>query len=175
MSMKRGFLIFLLICPVLLVGCASRAVIAVHDVSEIGTSEFNFEPVANVAVSELAASSEGYWLVSLRTEINLERIVEEKNMAFLYYNVRNCGSDANAPDLYSAPVYVDRNERRSTASDYIYLALIPRDYRGAIERYTATFGNPIQEVVGGLCIGLGAGNMAGQHISTNYVSVELHE
>ncbi|WP_417493696.1 hypothetical protein [Maricaulis sp.] len=162
---------------ILLSGCTTRAEIDIYEVAKVSMIGGDLETVSNITLPEFVTSDDGYWVVSLRANMNLERIVDEKHMAFLYYRIRLCESGSDAADLLSAPAYIDRSDQVSDLPNFTYLAVIPNDYRSAMERYASLYRvpmpPPLPEQVGELCIGLGAGNMAGEQLSTNYVRIRL--
>lgn len=161
----------------LLSGCTTWVEIAVDDVSQISRPGDGFETVSHTTLPDPQLSDDGYWAVSLRANASLERIIDRKSMAFLYYRIRLCDAGADAADLYSAPAYVDHSEAASGSPDFTYLAVIPKDYRSAMERYASLYRQPmpapLPEPLAEFCIGLGAGNMAGEQLSTNYVRIRL--
>jgi hypothetical protein len=158
-------------------GCTTWAEIDAADVSQVSVLRGDLETVSNITLPEAVVSDDGYWVVSLRANANLERVVAERGMAFLYYRIRFCESGSDAGDLYSAPVFVDHSEPASEPPDFVYLAAIPEDYRSAMAAYASLhrvrMPPPLPERVGELCLGLGAGNMAGERLSTNYVRIRL--
>lgn len=156
---------------IFLTGCASNVEIFLEDVFEVATIESHYEPVANITIGERAGES-GYWFASIRADADLVRIIDSQHMAFLYYRLNSCDNNNVYRELYLGEVYVNTYEN-SLPGEFIYYAAIPFDFRTASQIYTGARSYQINQDSRGLCISLGAGNMWGQYLSTNYLSINL--
>jgi hypothetical protein len=131
------------------------------------------QDVSNRLQQDGADARGGFFLVELKSKTDLETIVRRKEMAFLYYELHSCGSDKEQRQLYSAPAYVDAQSASSSTNDFYYYAPVPRNYTDEVNRYLSMLGKEDGNELEEICIGLGAGNMAGQRLTTNVVRIDL--
>jgi hypothetical protein len=68
---------------------------------------------------------------------------------------------------------MDEQATSLQANSFYYYAPVPQNYRDEIDRYRSMRGEENAIPPSQICIGLGAGNMAGQSLGTNFVSIEL--
>lgn len=167
-----------IILMVVLPACTTTVEISHSETHKVATLKDNFRTVNTQETSEplrrsLADAQGGFFLVELKTKTDLEKIVRRKEMAFLYYELRACGSTKESPKLYSAPAYIDAQVALSEADSFYYYAPVPEDYQSVIDRHQAMLGKEKVALPSEICIGLGAGNMVGQTLTTNFVRAEL--
>lgn len=114
-------------------------------------------------------NTKGYYLVKLKSESDMENIVLGKEMAFLYYRLYTCSSGTSGPELYSAPVLKKIDEVSSNVIGFEYYAPVPTNYVDLIEGDGFWGSGGKLDASSEICINLGAGNMAGQKLTTNLV------
>lgn len=161
-----------------LTACTTKVEISLSETRIIDTLNDNFRPVETQKIVDTlhqrAADAEGgFVLIELASKTDLEKIIREKEMAFLYYELRPCDGAKGSSELYSAPAYINAQAASSEADNFHYYAPVPQDYPDEIGRYQAMLGKVNATLPTQICIGLGAGNMAGQTLTTNFVLTEL--
>ena len=160
------------LCAAILSSCTTRAEIDyVKTHTEwVGGSFSTISTVDSLENDNIFVGSDQF-LVELSSSFDLSKVVREKEMAFLYYRIRNCGAKHGDQDLIRDSVLI--SEQKDERVRYHYFAPIEWDYVSAIERRRAVFHLEPEKYSQTVCISLGAGNMAGQVLETNRVSFTL--
>jgi len=161
-----------------LTACTTTVEISYSGIRKVDAISGNFRTVATQQISdplsvEAANGQDGFYLIELKSGVDIETIVRKREMAFLYYELRSCGKADKAMELYSAPAYVKDDAARQSADSFYYYAPVSVNYWADIDRYLAMQGVQATPRPTQICIGLGAGNMAGQNLKTNFVPITL--
>lgn len=158
--------------------CATNVEISYSDTRRIDGLNKNLRAVATQKVAEPllpgAAIGKGeFFLIDLQSRVNIEKVVRQREMAFLYFELRSCGKADEKLVLYSAPAYVDSELPSAKDGAFHYFAPVPLDYWNEVNRYLAMRGIEQVSRPKQICIGLGAGSMAGRSLRTNFVPTVL--
>jgi hypothetical protein len=167
--------------------CATRATIQISSLEKTESIGNTFRLVATIDIGSDVAeierfSPDGFYKLQLTSDRNLEAVVREKQMAFLYYKLSFCNSRDSHDEIYSDPALVRIDEKKPNGREpHHYYVFIPTNYtrlaslgsgnKDQINRLSEELATRVagQE----LCIALGAGNMSGQYIRTNKVRLAL--
>jgi hypothetical protein len=176
LPMRRTISAIMLI--IVLSACTTKVEISYSKIHKIDILSDNYRMVSTQNISDQLRLGPtdglgGFFLIELTSKTDIEKIIRQQGMAFLYYELRSCGGAENSSELYSAPAYMDEQATSLQANSFYYYAPVPQNYRDEIDRYRSMRGEENAIPPSQICIGLGAGNMAGQSLGTNFVSIEL--
>jgi hypothetical protein len=171
-------LVFAPLISIMLFACTTKVEVSYVETLKVDVISNNFQIVATQesrrrTEKERATHDSGYYFVKLKSKIDIEKIVRKKQMAFLYYHLQSCDKKKQQPVLYSAPVYINMQFVLSNSSDFYYYAPVSYNYKNDIRRYQGMQNKTNMILPDNICISLGAGNMAGQILTTNSVRIEL--
>jgi hypothetical protein len=159
---------------VFLAACTIRADISVSEVVGISSIGSTYQQVTTLTPQTPRTRSSGSRLFAVKTRSDLERIVDSKGMAFLYYEVKDCTQTSSPEVFYSDAVYKDASGKASDGGTFVYYAAVPKDFRQAAMRSREVMGHSTPETLPELCIGLGAGSKGGlSRLQTNFVPIGL--
>ncbi|MBL4616260.1 MAG: hypothetical protein JKY46_01060 [Robiginitomaculum sp.] len=171
-------IVFAPLISIMLFACTTKVEISYVEILKTDVISDNFQIVATQesirrAEKERATHDSGYYFVKLESKISLEKIVRKKQMAFLYYHLQSCDKTRQQPVLYSAPVYINMQFDLRNSNEFYYYAPVSYNYKNDIRRYQGMQNKTNLIFPDDICISLGAGNMAGQILTTNSVRIEL--
>jgi hypothetical protein len=106
-------------------------------------------------------------------QVDLERVISEKEMASLYYRLQDCDEPKNSPELLSGPVFVNTMATIKESNRFSFYAAVPRNIEDEISQFQAMLGNSSEVKSSSICIRLGAGNMAGEVLVSNLVPLGI--
>ncbi len=173
-AVSIGRVIFAISLLILLSGCTTKIEISHSETLRINALSDNFKMIKTVEIPDSTKGQSGFILVKLKSTVDIEKIILRREMSFLYYELRPCGDVKGSVELYSAPAFIETQAGSIEAAGYYYYyAPVPDNYPARIDGYQAMLGKSKQMLPDKICIGLGAGNMLGQTLTTNLVPIEL--
>lgn len=130
------------------------------------------QQVADPYSESISDYANGYSVLEFSSGRDLRRLVVEKSYSHLYFIVKDCESDPDgAEDLYRGIVF--SSDQLSESRPSAYFVALPKDIELAFSRWAKAQGRETPALPTDVCLRMGAGNMSGESLTTNWVRMNL--